>query len=1197
MLSRLFCLVLFIAASPAAESLPPGAVVRSLLVQPATVDLKRPTDYAQLLVTAQLADGNTADVTRLAKISPNAAFLNISPNGLLRATGDGTAILTVELGVQSVNVPISVAGFAQPFTVDYVHDVMPVLSKAGCNAGTCHGSKEGKAGFKLSLRGYDPIYDVRAFTDDAKGRRTNLASPDDSLMLLKATGAVPHEGQQVMTPQSDYYRVLRAWIAGGAKLNLQTPRVSKIELTPSKPVLQQIGSQQQMRVVATYADGLVKDVTAEAFIDSGNTEVLTADKTGLMTTVRRGEAAILARFEGNYASTVVTVMGDRSGFVWAAPPVQNEIDKFVLTKLERMKTSQSGLCTDEEFVRRIYLDLTGLPPLPEEMRAFLADGKDRQAKREALIDQLIGSEPWVEQWSNKWADLLQVNSKFLGAEGAKGFREWIRKEVADNTPYDEFVRKVLTASGSNRETPPASYFKILREPAELMENTTHLFLATRFNCNKCHDHPFERWTQDQYYQMTAYFAQVGLERDPESGDRNIGGSAVEGAKPLFEKVVDKTTGETKHDRTGAITPPQFPYAAKTAADPPTRRVDLANWITSADNQYFAKSFTNRIFGYLTGTGLIEPLDDIRAGNPASNPELLDWLTQQFIASKFDVRTLQRLVCTSRVYQLSMHTDQWNEDDTINYSHAKVRRLPAETLYDAIYRVTGSTSNIPGVAPGTRAAALQDSQTNPTDGFLVNLGRPVRESACECERSADLQMGPVMALISGPSVGEAISQAGNAISKLEAAIADDAGLVKAMFERILGRSPNDAETKSALETMNAQAAELTKLKSTLVAYQNEMAEGLAAKTKAREDGILVAKAALDKAQTELAPKIAAAEMQRKFVLEAADIALQLRATMMHSGQADWEKSMASQTGWTVLDPTKMASSVKKTVLKREADLSIFVAKADGKQAYTITTPISLASLSGVRIEALTDNRLPGKGPGLGGGGNFVLTEMQVAYLPNVDGKPGPAVPISFSDATATFSQGNYDVKEAIDGELKATDNGWAISPEISKPQTAFFTTKSPVEIKAGGWLQFTMVQEYSDGKHLLGKFRLSATGAAAPLNFGLPAVIAEALAVAPAQRNAAQAEAVRSQYQLQDAEYKSRAAALAAAQKPLPEEPRLAEAKTTLARAEAPLPVDRKLEQYESDVKLSEQQLGQHRLTGAQDLAWALINSPSFLFNR
>ncbi|MEM0898255.1 MAG: DUF1549 domain-containing protein, partial [Verrucomicrobiota bacterium] len=656
---------------------------------------------------------------------------------------------------------------------DYIRDVNPIVTKLGCNAGTCHGSKDGKNGFKLSLRGYDAFFDIRSLTDDHASRRVNVAAPDTSLMLLKATAAVPHEGKQLLEADSDYYQVLRDWIADGAKVDHKAPRVVGISVTPVNPVIQTIGETRQMKVVATYADGKTRDVTKESFIESGNTEVATHNDTGLLATIRRGEAPVLARYEGAYASTVLTVMGDRSGFAWDKQSENNEIDGFVHDKLQRMKILPSGLCTEEEFVRRIYLDLTGLPPSPEAVTAFLREKGPSREKRVALIEQLIGSGDFIDHWTNKWADLLQVNRKFLGPEGATKFRGWIREQVAENRPYDEFVHEIVTASGSNSENPAASYYKILRNPEDTVENTTHLFLATRFNCNKCHDHPFERWTQDQYYELAANFSQVSLKRAPESGKRNIGGSAVEKPKPLFEVVYDNEEGEMIHGRTNEVAEPSFPYEAN--FDIPkeaSRREQLAAWMTSPDNEYFAKSYVNRLWGYLLGTGIIEPLDDIRAGNPPTNPELLDWLTREFIESGFDTRHIIRLICQSRTYQRSIRTNPWNADDKINFSHAKARRLPAEVLYDAVYAVTGAKSQFPGVPVGTRAAALPDVGVELPDGFLGNLGRPVRESACECERSNDIQLGSVMALVSGPTIADAIGDEDNAIPRLAASTSDD-----------------------------------------------------------------------------------------------------------------------------------------------------------------------------------------------------------------------------------------------------------------------------------------------------------------------------------------------------------------------------------------------------------------------------------------
>ncbi|MEX0977652.1 MAG: DUF1549 domain-containing protein, partial [Pirellulales bacterium] len=417
---------------------------------------------------------------------------------------------------------------AAQYDPSFVRDVMPAMSKLGCNAGTCHGSLNGKNGFKLSLRGYDALHDHRALTDDIAARRINRAAPDQSLMLLKPAGAIPHVGGVVTQPGEPYYELIRTWISRGMKLDLDSPRVAAVEIFPKNPVVPLPGMTQQMRVLATYTDGAVRDVTLESFIDSGNTEVAEPDKLGLVSVVRRGEAPVLARFEGAYTATTITVMGDRSGYEWKDAPTNNFIDELVHNKLKRVKSLPSDTCTDAEFIRRVSLDLVGLPPTSEQVLAFVADPRDARVKRDELVDRLLGSGDYVELWTNKWADLLQVNRKFLGEQGAFALRSWIGQAVASNMPYDKFVYAILTASGSTLENPPAAYFKVLRTPEEIMENTTQLFLAVRFNCNHCHDHPFERWTQGQYYHLAAYFAQIGRKPDPAGRGETIGGSAVEG---------------------------------------------------------------------------------------------------------------------------------------------------------------------------------------------------------------------------------------------------------------------------------------------------------------------------------------------------------------------------------------------------------------------------------------------------------------------------------------------------------------------------------------------------------------------------------------------------------------------------------------------------------------------------------------------
>ncbi|MBM3459827.1 MAG: DUF1549 domain-containing protein, partial [Armatimonadetes bacterium] len=451
----------------AAEKFRPGVQVAALSVEPAELRLNQRFDYAQLVVTAKLKSGETLDVTRQARVQFSSPVASASRLGLVSPSRNGRAVMTISAAGRAVRVPVTVAGMEVAPRVDYVRDVQPVLSRLGCTQGTCHGSKDGKNGFKLSLRGYDSIEDTRSLTDDLRSRRVNLASPADSLMLLKATANVPHMGGRVVQPTDAYYQILHAWIGQGAKLNRATPRVTRIRMSPENPTVQREGERQQFRILATYADGRVRDVTREAFVESGNSEVATANRAGVLTALRRGEAPILARFEGQYAATTLTVMGDRSGFVWKQPESYNRVDELAAAKWQRMKILPSDLCGDAEFMRRVYLDLTGLPPTAEAVRQFLADPASTRVKREALVDRLIGSEPFVDYWTNKWADLLQVNRKFLGSEGAVAFRQWIREQVAKNTPYDQFAREILTANGSNREHPAASYYKVLREPTAI----------------------------------------------------------------------------------------------------------------------------------------------------------------------------------------------------------------------------------------------------------------------------------------------------------------------------------------------------------------------------------------------------------------------------------------------------------------------------------------------------------------------------------------------------------------------------------------------------------------------------------------------------------------------------------------------------------------------------------------------------------
>src|SRR5262249_20932222 len=701
---------------------------------------------------------------------------------------------------------VKVSGQKDKYEVSFVRDVMPSMSKIGCNAGTCHGSAQGKNGFKLSLRGYDAGFDHNALTDMLAGRRINRVAPDESLMLLKPSGAVPHVGGALMRPGERYYEMLRSWIANGVKFDANSPRVTSIDIKPKGPVLPLIGMKAQLIVTATYSDGSTRDVTAESFIESSNTEVATVDKQALVTAVRRGEAAMLARYEGSYTATTLVVMGDRSGYAWKDVPANNWIDELVYEKLKSVKVLPSDLCTDAEFIRRLYLDLTGVPPEPTAVRDFLADARPMKEKRDELIERLIGSAEFVEHWTNKWADMLQVNRKFLGEKGAAALRKYIRDAINDNMPYDRFAYSVLTASGSTMENPAAAYYKVLRDPGSTMENTTHLFLAVRFNCNKCHDHPFERWTQDQYYELADYFAQVGREEDPKYKGQKVGGTDVEGAKPLVEIIKDISTGEIKNERTGKPAVAKFPFEVKSAVAQGSRREQLAKWITTPDNPYFAKSYVNRLWSYLLGTGIIEPVDDIRAGNPPSNPKLLDRLTQEFVQSGFNVRHMMRLICKSRTYQMSVSTNQWNADDNVNYSHAIARRLPAEVLFDTIERATGSRSKLPGLRAGARAAELLDSNVDVGGGFFELFGKPPRESACECERTSGMLLAPVLNLTNGPVVADALKDPQNRLNQILAANPDNTKAIEDLYLAMLCRKPTAKEMADGLGTIQASESD-------------------------------------------------------------------------------------------------------------------------------------------------------------------------------------------------------------------------------------------------------------------------------------------------------------------------------------------------------------------------------------------------------
>jgi uncharacterized protein DUF1549/uncharacterized protein DUF1553 len=770
----------------------PQLAVKSLRLEPAALTLKDARDERRVLVLGKIEGDKWIDLTSEAKLRSEAPFIKIDAAGHISGTDKGKADVVISAAGQEAKLPVTVED-ATAHPIRFVRDVEPVLSKAGCNAGTCHGSAKGKNGFKLSLRGYDPEFDYQALINDLSGRRFNRVNVEDSLMLLKPTAEVPHEGRQAIKPGSREHQILRQWIAEGCKYeDTKAGRANKIEILPAEVEMDLPGRAQQLLVIAQYPDGATRDVTREAVFDSSNSDVAEI-KNGVVKAVRRGEAAILIRYEGLYAARQVSVMGDRSGFQWVDVAEHNFVDKHVNAKLRKMKILPSELCSDAEFIRRVRLDLTGRPPTAEQVRAFLDDKLPSQEKREKLIDNLLGSKDYVNYWANKWADLLQCSSENLGQKGVWLFREWIQSCVAENMPYDQFVRALLTAEGSAYQNPAVNYLRVLREPGKITEDVSQTFLGVRFNCNKCHDHPFEKWTQNQYYEFGAYFSQVSIKRGfigKEVIRNNTGDSTpVTGEEIIYRSYKG---GEVKHPKTDMDVPPKVPFgqAAQPAGDV-DRREPFVDWLTSAENPLFAKSMANRVWSYFFGKGIIDPVDDIRASNPPSNPELLDALTAEFLKSKFDVKKLMRTICRSQTYQLSFRPNKWNEDDKVNFSHAWPRRLSAEQMYDAVMVATGVRPNFNGLPQGMRAVEVPDGKVS-GDDFLALFGRPKRLSACECERTSNITLSHALNMINGVTVSDAINKPENNVAKLVETHKEDKKLVEEIYLSCLNRLPTEKE---------------------------------------------------------------------------------------------------------------------------------------------------------------------------------------------------------------------------------------------------------------------------------------------------------------------------------------------------------------------------------------------------------------------
>ena len=677
-----------------------------------------------------------------------------------------------------------------------------------------------------------------------------------------------------------------------------------------------------------------------------------------------------------------------------------------------------------------------------------------------------------------------------------------------------------------------------------------------------------------------------------AANRQSKARAVEDSQPLYEVISDAGQGEVLHGRTGNVVPPTFPFAGQNEIQENLpRRVQLAAWLTTADNPYFASSYVNRLWGYLTGTGLIEPLDDFRAGNPPSNPELLEFLRDEFVNSGFDTQHILKLICKSRTYQLSIATNKFNEDDQLNYSHAKARRLPAEVLFDTIHFVTGAVPEIPGVEAGTRAAALPDAGVKLPSGLLATLGRPARESACECERVNDMQLGSVLALTNGPDLSRAIHDPGNELTKLVESVTNDRELVDQLVMRILNRHASEKEIEIALVALNLVEQDHLQLiqqrEQALAEFQRRLPE----LQRQREKAIARLSAELAEAIARIDPELPQREIEHATELAAAK--QQLESYLDHgNGFASWRDRMRMELQWHPLQFSQVETDSKRGFWLQN-DRSALFEKKDSSDVYTMLAASDLTGISAVRLELLTDNSLSANGPGLAPNGNLVLTEfqMQIAH-PDA---PDRWQDVPFISVLANVSQDHYPVSHSIDGQLDG-QAGWAIGNNIGQESWATYQLKLPVGFSGGSLLRFKLFQKYDD-HHQIGRLRISVSKHHQPAGLGLSESLLAQLVSPESTWSEETKKKLQSAFEKGDAKLLGLRELVAKKQRPLEVSPEIIKLRERLARANRPTPREPKLVQLEKDAAISEKQLANQRLTAAQDFAWALINSPSFLFNR
>lgn len=753
-----------------------GAAAR-LRVFPESVSLSSAVDRQSLIVQRIEPDGTTVDVTSQCVIEPRSPEIASVHEGMVEPVADGSTEIVVRCGDLDAVIPVAVAGHAVVPPVSFRNDVMPLFSRAGCNAGSCHGAARGKDGFRLSLYGFDPAGDYHRLTRELPGRRINLAVPEDCLLVNKATGNVPHTGGSPFQKGTPLYDLMVDWLRKGAPDDPgPVPAVTAIAIFPDSAVLVGEGATQRLSVRATYADGTDRDVTHLAAFLTSNDNSVSVDQSGLATARNRGEAFVMARFDTHTQGVPMIVLPAGEQFAWPDPPAANYIDELVHQKLRKLRIVPSGICSDAEFIRRVSLDICGVVPSSDDVRAFVSDNS--ADKRARLVDELLQRREFVDVWVMKWSELFQIRStQIVSYKATLRYYNWLQQQIQDNVPIDRMVRELLSGEGGTFTNPATNFYEAERDTLKLAENVAQVFLGTRIQCAQCHNHPFDRWTMNDYYQFAAFFAQIGRKQ---------------GADPREQVIFNAGGGEMRHPVTGQNMAPRFLGGDQPEIAGRDRREVLAEWLASRDNPMFARNLANIVWAHFMGRGIVHEVDDVRVSNPPSNDPLLEELGNRFAASGFDFRALVRDICNSSTYQRSTDTNESNAADSANFSHAALRRIRAEILLDVISQITETRNKFRGLPLGARAVEIADGNTS--DYFLTTFGRASRETVCSCEVRMEPNLSQALHLINGEAVHQKIQQ-GKVIARLVADGRDNRQIVTELYLRCLAREPEEAELEA------------------------------------------------------------------------------------------------------------------------------------------------------------------------------------------------------------------------------------------------------------------------------------------------------------------------------------------------------------------------------------------------------------------